>query len=165
MGKTKTFKLISLQTGNWLLLYGKMPRYRGVLMYVDSIGVKSKNINDLILQVKKGLPTSSFEKLRKKFDISDNLLSQIVSIPKRTLNRRKQQGRLSAVESERVLRIARLYDQALDVFEDEEAVENWFKKPARALAGTTPLKYADTELGAQEVERLLIRIEHGVFPG
>ena len=88
-------------------------------MYVDSIGVKSKNINDLILQVKKGLPTSSFEKLRKKFDISDNLLSQIVSIPKRTLNRRKQQGRLSAVESERVLRIARLYDQALDVFEDE----------------------------------------------
>jgi hypothetical protein len=37
-------------------------------MYVDSIGIKSKNINDLILKVKKGLPTSSFEKLRKKLD-------------------------------------------------------------------------------------------------
>ena len=134
-------------------------------MYVDSIGVKSKNINDLILQIKKGLPTSSFEKLRKKLDVSDNLLSQIVKIPKRTLNRRKQQGRLSAEESERLLRIARLYDKALDVFEDEEAVEDWFKTPARGLAGTPPLKYADTELGAQEVERLLIRIEHGVFPG
>ncbi len=101
----------------------------------------------------------------KFIDVSDNLLSQIVNIPKRTLNRRKQQGRLNAVESERVLRIARLYDKALDVFEDEEAAENWFKKPARGLAGTPPLKYADTELGAQEVERLLIRIEHGVFPG
>ena len=134
-------------------------------MCVDSIGVKSKNINDLILQIKKGLPVSSFEKLRKKLDVSDNLLSQIFNIPKRTLNRRKQQGRLNAVESERVLRIARLYDQALDVFEDEEAVENWFKKPARALAGIPPLNFADTELGAQEVERLLIRIEHGVFPG
>jgi putative toxin-antitoxin system antitoxin component (TIGR02293 family) len=142
-----------------------MPKSGGVLMYVDSIGVKSKNINDLILQIKKGLPISSFEKLRKKLDVSDNLLSQIVSIPKRTLNRRKQQGRLNAVESERVLRIARLYDKALDVFEDEEAAENWFKKPARGLAGTPPLKYADTELGAQEVDRLLIRIEHGVFPG
>jgi putative toxin-antitoxin system antitoxin component (TIGR02293 family) len=134
-------------------------------MVVGSIGVKSKNINDLILQVKRGLPISSFEKLRKKLDVSDNLLSQIVNIPKRTLNRRKQQGRLNAVESERLLRIARLYDKALDVFEDEEAAENWFKKPARGLAGTSPLKYADTELGAQEVERLLIRIEHGVFPG
>lgn len=142
-----------------------MPRSGGVLMYVESIGVKSQNINDLILQIKKGLPISSFEKLRKKLDVSDNLLSQIVNIPKRTLNRRKQQGRLNAVESERVLRIARLYDKALDVFEDEEAAENWFKKPARGLAGTPPLKYADTELGAQEVERLLIRIEHGVFPG
>lgn len=134
-------------------------------MHVDSIGVKSKNVNDLILQIKKGLPTSSFEKLRKKLDVSDNVLSQIVKIPKRTLNRRKQQGRLNTEESERVLRIARLYDKALDVFENEEAVENWFKKPARGLAGTPPLKYADTELGAQEIERLLIRIEHGVFPG
>ena len=134
-------------------------------MIVESIGVKSENINDLILQIKKGLPTSSFEKLRKRLDVSDNLLSQIVNIPKRTLNRRKQQGRLNAVESERLLRIARLYDKALEVFEDEKAAENWFKKPARGLAGRPPLKYADTELGAQEVERLLIRIEHGVFPG
>jgi putative toxin-antitoxin system antitoxin component (TIGR02293 family) len=137
----------------------------GVRMYVDSIGVKSKNINDLILKVKKGLPTSSFEKLRKKLDVSDNFLSQIVNIPKRTLNRRKQQGRFNADESERVLRVARLYDKALDVFEDEEMAENWLKKPARGIGGTPPLKYADTELGAQEVERLLIRIEHGVFPG
>jgi putative toxin-antitoxin system antitoxin component (TIGR02293 family) len=142
-----------------------MPKLGGILMHVDSIGIKSKNINDLILQVKKGLPTSSFEKLRKKLDVSDNLLSQIINIPKRTLNRRKQQGRLNAVESERVLRIARLYDKALDVFEDEKAAERWLKKPARGLAGKPPLKYADTELGAKEVERLLIRIENGVFPG
>ena len=134
-------------------------------MDVHSIGIKSKNINDMISQIKKGLPISSFEKLRKRLDVSDNLLSQIVNIPKRTLNRRKQQGRLNAAESERLLRIARLYDKTLDVFEDEEAAENWFKKPARGLAGVPPLKYADTELGAQEVERLLIRIEHGVFPG
>ena len=134
-------------------------------MYIGSLGVKSKNINDLILKVKKGLPTSSFEKLRKKLDVSDNFLSQIVSIPKRTLTRRKLQGRLSAEESERLLRIARLYDKALDVFEDEEAAERWLKKPARGLSGKPPLKYADTELGANEVERLLIRIENGVFPG
>jgi putative toxin-antitoxin system antitoxin component (TIGR02293 family) len=137
----------------------------GMFMHVPSIGVKSKNIDDLIIKVKKGLPTSSFEKLRKKLGVSDNFLSQIVNIPKRTLTRRKQQGKLNANESEKVLRIARLYDQALEVFEDQQAAEKWLKEPARGLGEAIPLKYARTELGAREVERLLIRIEHGVFPG
>ena len=83
----------------------------------------------------------------------------------RTLTRRKQQGRLNVIESEKVLRIARLYDKALQVFEDEEAAEKWLKEPARGLGGVIPLVYAKTELGAQEIEKLLIRIEHGVFPG
>ncbi len=134
-------------------------------MHVQSIGIKSKNIDDLIRKVQRGFPVSSFEKLRRKLDVSDNLLSQIIDIPKRTLTRRKQQGRLNVVESEKVLRIARLYDKALEVFEDEEAAEKWLKEPARGLGGVVPLKYAKTELGAQEIEKLLIRIEHGVFPG
>jgi len=134
-------------------------------VHVQSIGIKSKNINDMIQKVKKGLPVKSFEKLGKKLGVSDNLLSQIVNIPKRTLTRRKQQGRLNAEESEKVLRIARLYDKALDVFEDEKSAEKWLKEPARGLGGVMPLEYAKTELGAREVERLLARIEHGVFPG
>ena len=134
-------------------------------MEVPSIGIKSKNIDDLIIKVKKGLPASSFEKLRKKLGVSDHFLSQIVNIPKRTLTRRKQQGKLSADESEKVLRIARLYDRALEVFEDQQAAEKWLKEPARGLGEAIPLNYARTELGAQEVERLLIRIEYGVFPG
>lgn len=134
-------------------------------MHVQSIGIKSKNIDDLIRKVQRGFPVSSFEKLRRKLDVSDNLLSQVINIPKRTLTRRKQQGRLNVVESEKVLRIARLYDKAMEVFEDEEAAEKWFKEPARGLGGVIPLEYAKTELGAQEIEKLLIRIEHGVFPG
>jgi putative toxin-antitoxin system antitoxin component (TIGR02293 family) len=137
----------------------------GFIMHVQSIGIKSKNIDDLIIKVKKGLPVSSFEKLRKKLGVSDNFLSQIVNIPKRTLTRRKQQGKFNTNESEKVLRIARLYDQALEVFEDQQAAEKWLKEPARGLGEAIPLKYARTELGAREVERLLIRIEHGVFPG
>ncbi len=134
-------------------------------MLVQSIGIKSKNMDDLIRKVQRGFPVSSFEKLRRKLDISDNLLSQVINIPMRTLTRRKQQGRLNVVESEKVLRIARLYDKALEVFEDEEAAEKWLKEPARGLGGVIPLEYAKTELGAQEIEKLLIRIEHGVFPG
>lgn len=134
-------------------------------MNIQSIGIQAKNTDDLIVALKQGFPADSFDKLRDRLKVSDNLLSKIVQIPKRTLTRRRQDGRLRTDESERVLRIARVYDKALDVLESEEAVENWLKKPARGLGYKIPLEYADTELGAQEVINLLGRIEHGVFPG
>ncbi len=49
------------------------------------------------------------------------------------------------------------------MLEGEEAAREWLKSPLPALAGKTPLEFADTEPGAQEVEDLLGRIEHGVF--
>ena len=134
-------------------------------MNVSSIGIQTKNIDDMIVILKQGLPAEAFDKLRDRLHVSDNLLSNIVHISKRTLNRRRQDGRLKTDESERVLRIARVYDKALEVFESEEAVEGWLKKPARGLGHRIPLEYLDTDLGAQEVVNLLGRIEHGVFPG
>jgi len=134
-------------------------------MYIESIGLQTKDINELIGLLKKGMPADSFDKLRKRLNVSDNLLSRIVQIPKRTLSRRRRDGRLRTDESERVLRVAKVYDMALAVFEDEAAVQSWLKKPARGLGYKIPLEYADTEPGAQEVINLLGRIEYGVFPG
>jgi len=132
-------------------------------MYGISIGIKAQNPTEIINQIKRGLPVSSFDKLRKNLDISEKTLSLTVRIAKRTLTRRKQEGRLKADESERVFRIAKLYDKAVDVFENPNLARKWFIEPARALGGKTPLEYADTEPGAQEVDDLLGRIEHGVF--
>jgi len=132
-------------------------------MYGASIGIKSQNTTDIIKQIKRGLPVSSFEKLRKNLDISEKSLSLTVRIAKRTLTRRKQEGRFTAAESERVFRIAKLYDKAMDVFEERNLSRKWFREPAKALGDKTPIDYADTEPGAQEVWDLLGRIEHGVF--
>jgi len=132
-------------------------------MYRTSIGIKAQSLTDIITHIKRGLPVSSFERLRKNLDISEKSLSLTVRIAKRTLTRRKQEGRFKADESERVFRIAKLYDKAVDVFENADLARKWFREPARALGGKTPLDYADTEPGAQEVHDLLGRIEHGVF--
>lgn len=134
-------------------------------MEVHSIGIEAGNVDDMIDALKQGFPTVAFDRLRDQLRISDGELSRIVRIPKRTLNRRRREGRLQTGESERVLRVARVYDKALEVFENEAAAENWLKIPARGLGGKPPLEYTDTELGAQEVINLLGRIEHGVFPG
>ena len=80
-----------------------------------------------------------------------------------TLHRRKIEGRLDAVESERVLRFARLMGKAINVFGSENNAREWLNKAQFGLGGAVPLDYAETEIGAREVENLLGRIEYGVY--
>jgi putative toxin-antitoxin system antitoxin component (TIGR02293 family) len=132
-------------------------------MYGASIGLRPRDLNDLIGILKQGLPVEAFDRLRDLLDVPEKMLASTVNIAYRTLGRRKKEGRLKTDESERVLRIAKLYEKALDVLEDAELAQQWLKQPAKALGGMPPLQYADTEPGAQEVEDLLCRIEYGVF--
>jgi ribosomal protein S16 len=46
---------------------------------------------------------------------------------------------------------------------DTERAVRWLHRPNRALGGPAPLTLLDTDLGAQQVEQLLGRIEHGVY--
>ena len=132
-------------------------------MQGTSIGIRPRDLNDLIGKLKHGLPVGAFDRLLVRLDVPEKMLASTVNIAYRTLSRRKKEGRFKTDESERVLRIAKLYEKALDVLEDDEIARQWFKMPAKALGGKTPLEYADTEPGAHEVEDLLVRIEYGVF--
>ena len=111
-----------------------------------------------------GIALSSVWELGERLAISQERLGELLSIPKRTLHRRAQkQELLKQDESERVLRLFRLYFQAMDVFEDGDRTLRWFASHPKALGGRTPLEFARTEPGARLVEDLLGRIEDGVF--
>jgi putative toxin-antitoxin system antitoxin component (TIGR02293 family) len=133
------------------------------VLYMKSVGIRARNLQQTIDLLRKGLPTSSLDKLHRKMGISNSELARITHIAIRTLQRRKKQGRFNTCESERLLRIEILFDKAVDVLGDVEAARAWIKTPVKALAGETPLDYCDTEPGAREVGNLLGRIEHGVF--
>lgn len=123
------------------------------------------NANQLISQLKDGLPVELFDNLRNDLDLSDNSLARIVQISKRTLTRRRVKGRFNTNESERVMRLTHVHELAVDVFGSNEKAKRWLKKPARGLGGRIPIEYADTYIGANEVIKLLGRIDHGIFPG
>ncbi len=131
-------------------------------VYGESTGLHQIATGDLIKSLKRGLPLRSFEQLRQRLGLSKAELAQVVGIAERTLARRFKAGRFSAEESERIYRIARLFERAQDVLQTPADAAVWLKTPKRYLGGKTPLEYADTEVGAQTVERLLGRIEHGV---
>ena len=66
--------------------------------------------------------------------------------------------------TDRIARIAMLFDEAVELFEGDRArASHWFRSPRKALGGAAPIEYADTEPGAREVRDLIGRIEHGVF--
>lgn len=135
-------------------------------MLVSSIGVKADDLMGFIGLIKDGLPIDALYHLKVKLDIPESRLMNTVAMSKRTLTRRKQEGRLSTVESEKIVRIGKLFDKAVQVFGGSDAAAaKWFKASARGLGGKTPLSMVETEIGAQEVLALLTRIEHGVFPG
>jgi putative toxin-antitoxin system antitoxin component (TIGR02293 family) len=102
--------------------------------------------------------------LAKRLDISQDRLSELAQIAKTTLHRRiKEHQPLAQDESERVIRLYTVYQKAVDVFDDEERAARWFSSHPKALGGKTPLEFMETEPGARYVEKLLGRIEHGVF--
>lgn len=91
-------------------------------------------------------------------------LATLIGIPERTLARRKASGKLTTEESERLLRIAGIFEDAVGLFEgDVPAAVNWLTTPRKALGDRPPLSYARTEPGAREVENLIGRLEHGIF--
>ncbi len=132
-------------------------------MYGASIGIKPQDTTSVIAQIQKGLPIRMFTRLKINLDVTDNLLAGVLGIPVSTLSRRKKGKRFSFEESERIFRIARLFDRAVEVFKSEALARKWLKAPAWGLGDVSPLAYAATELGAREVENLLGRIEDGVF--
>jgi putative toxin-antitoxin system antitoxin component (TIGR02293 family) len=79
------------------------------------------------------------------------------------LARRQQEGKLTPEESDRLLRASRVFTRALELFEgDAAAALSWLSEPQVALGGIVPLEIADTEIGANEVESLIGRLEHGI---
>ncbi len=130
----------------------------------DSIGVIAGDLGTVIGAIKEGIPYSSLERLQQTVGISQKNLAQAVNINQRTLTRRKKELRFHSDESERLLRIGRIVDRAIGLMEgDSPSARRWLISPAKALGGKTPLEYADTEPGAQEVMSLIGRLEHGVF--
>jgi putative toxin-antitoxin system antitoxin component (TIGR02293 family) len=117
----------------------------------------------LIKTLRAGLPVGELEDLRSNLDLPMDKLAPMLGISKATLHRRKNAGRLDAVESDRVVRFAKLLGKAAAVMESLENGRHWLTSPQVGLGGAIPLEYAETEVGAREVEDLLGRIEYGVY--
>jgi putative toxin-antitoxin system antitoxin component (TIGR02293 family) len=132
--------------------------------YVVLLGLETFDSRQLLRSVEHGLPFSAFERLLANTSLPSDAALLLVNIPQRTLTRRKREGRFHQDESDRLVRASRIFARALILFEgDRDAAKHWLSAPQKALGGGVPLLLARTEVGALEVERLIGRLDHGVF--
>ena len=137
---------------------------QGAYWFVSLIGLRSQDPIDIFRKVEKGLAFTALEHFQRSSGISTADLADAVVITVRTLHRRREQGRLEPEESDRLLRISRVFGKALDLFEGQtQAARQWLFTPQGALGGKEPIVLAKTDVGAREVEALVDRLEHGVL--
>lgn len=128
------------------------------------LGLKRMALPSLLRLITRGLPWSAVASFLKSSGFSQQELAQSLSMPERTLARRKEAGTLNLAESERLMRLAEIFYAAMRLFDgDASATRNWLASPVRGLNNARPIDYAVTELGAREVRNLIGRLEYGVF--
>jgi putative toxin-antitoxin system antitoxin component (TIGR02293 family) len=132
--------------------------------YVVLLGLDYFDLPSLLKAVEKGFSWKTFERFLKNIDLPAEMIADIMGIPRRTLARRKVEGRLKPDESDRLLRLARVFGSALDLYDgNREAAVLWLTDINIALGRIAPIEMARTQIGAEEVEHLVGRIQYGMF--
>ena len=132
--------------------------------YARVIGLPPTDALTLHSAVKRGVPYGALRQFQTAFGLNQATVRRLVQISESTLARRRARGRLESAESDRLLRMTRIFDLAVATFDGDVAeARGWLSRPQRVLGGARPEELATTEVGAQEVERALLRIEHAVF--
>ncbi|WAH51691.1 DUF2384 domain-containing protein [Pseudescherichia vulneris] len=117
----------------------------------------------LLGQINEGLDGKVASLIVDWAKITQNDLRKMSGIPSTTFSR-SLKARFSADQSERLVRIIRVLDRAVELFEgDKDEAQKWLNEPNRALGWKVPADLMASETGAYEVMKLITRLEHGVY--
>lgn len=117
----------------------------------------------LLGQISEGLDGKVANLIVDWAKITQNDLRKMSGISSTTFSR-SVKARFSADQSERLVRIIRVIDRAVELFEgNKEEAQKWLNEPNRALSWKVPAELMASETGAYEVIKLITRLEHGVY--
>lgn len=130
------------------------------------LGRRISSEADLIDAVREGLPFAALSHLLTEFEETALSRTEIFSLigSHRTLQRKQTaHARLTPAESDRVARVARLMVLAEQALGDAARARLWLTEANAALGGQRPFDLLQTDLGTEQVEHVLGRIEYGVY--
>lgn len=128
----------------------------------DLLDAEISDETDIVRLTETGISSRAFKRAAKALGFAHALIA-----PETTVRRRlKGNERFSEAESERLIRLTRVYAEAVELFGDEAAALNWLNTPQTFIPGDAPISpmaLSSKDSGARLVEALLRRTAHGMF--
>jgi len=120
-----------------------------------------RSVADIAEAVESGLPKQSLERVVERAGVEGPARSKLMHrvVPAATYKRRH---RLKLVESEKTERLARVIALAELLWDDEDEAKRFLGTPHPELGRKKPIEAALTELGARQVEDVVMRALYGL---
>ncbi len=120
-----------------------------------------RSVADIAEAVESGLPKQSLERVVERAGVEGPARSKLMHrvVPAATYKRRH---RLKLVESEKTERLARVIALAELLWDDEDEAKRFLGTPHPELGRKKPIEVALTELGARQVEDVVMRALYGL---
>jgi putative toxin-antitoxin system antitoxin component (TIGR02293 family) len=118
-----------------------------------------------ISTIRRGVLSKAFVQTAKRIGLPQAELARKLGLSPRTIAARlaARRSRLNAEESEKIIRIQQIFEQAVRVFGSQEEAREWLRSPAHGLEGQRPIDLLDTEPGSAQVRDYLGAIEYGNY--
>ncbi len=140
-----------------------IPQHTGEILGGERVlGSSVSSLHELHDAVERGLPKVTLRNVAQRVfsGAADQRALMHRIVPEATYKRRRD--RLSAAESERTERLARVVAMAEDVWQDREQARRFLITPHPEIGGRRPLDAALSELGARQAEEVMARILYGL---
>jgi putative toxin-antitoxin system antitoxin component (TIGR02293 family) len=130
----------------------------------ELLGLKCRDVQSVLDVISSGLRWSSVTSFLRDTGFTQAELAEYLGLRPRALATRKERGKLGEHESERMLRLAEIYEAAFHLFDSNKVdAREWLLSAVRGLNNKRPIDYIRTDFGAREVRSLIGRLERGVF--
>lgn len=126
------------------------------------VGLKAVSDLELALLPEKGLPLKAIQSLKDQ-GLTFTEISEIVISPRTLKHRKSRKEKLSSVETDRALRMARIVDLADRVFGSRMKALLWLRSTDDRLDHRTPMQMLVNESGGRLVESMLWQIDEGIY--
>jgi putative toxin-antitoxin system antitoxin component (TIGR02293 family) len=141
----------------------QVPVARSVYAHMSRLlDVKLNSETDAVRLATRGVTTRSYRRVARKLQIPSSLVA-----PESTVRRRlSANARFTEAESERLIRLARVYAEAVELFGDEDRALQWLNRAETYIPGqppVTPIRLAVKDSGARLIESHIRRTAHGIF--
>jgi putative toxin-antitoxin system antitoxin component (TIGR02293 family) len=114
--------------------------------------------------VREGLPFEYLARIASLLHAQPVVISEAICIASSTLARRSKAGRFNALESDRLVALVAVFDEALSLFEnDVTAAAEWMNSPVQGLGSKRPFDMLGMRVETKAVFDLIGRLERGVL--